>query len=59
MLPAGDIGGLASALQQLCCQPDLRAAMAAAARRRAQAFPTWDETTALIVETVRREVELA
>ena len=56
VLPAGDIAGLTSALQELCRRPDLRSTMAAAARRRAQTFPTWDQTTALIVETVRREL---
>lgn len=56
VLKAGDVDGLAAALEQLCRQPELRARMARAARLRAQAFPTWDQTTALIVDTVRREL---
>ncbi len=56
VLPAGDIAGLSSALEQLCREPALRARMSQAARQRARAFPSWDETTALIVETVRKEV---
>ncbi len=56
VLPAGDIGGLAAALEELCLRPDLRLAMSAAARRRSGDFPSWDQTTALIVDTVREEV---
>ncbi len=53
---AGDIAGLSAALGELCGQPELRSRMSQAARRRAQAFPTWDQTTGLIVETVRKEL---
>jgi len=56
VLPAGDIAGLAAALEELCSRPDLRAAMSAAARRRAAEFPSWDQTTALIVQAVREEL---
>lgn len=56
VLKAGDIDGLTAALEQLCSQPQLRARMSEAARLRARAFPSWDETTALIMDTVRREI---
>ena len=56
VLAAGDIGGLAAALEELCVRPDLRSSMAAAALSRSRAFPSWDQTTALIVDAVRKEV---
>lgn len=42
----GDVDALARALQTLADDDGLRAAMARAARERASAFPTWDETAA-------------
>jgi glycosyltransferase involved in cell wall biosynthesis len=40
----GNVVGLASALRALAEQDELRACLGAAARRRAAAFPTWDQT---------------
>lgn len=56
VLSAGDLPGLAAALEQLCRQPELREQMSRAARLCARRFPSWDQTTALIVETVRQEL---
>lgn len=40
----GDVAGLASALQRLAEDAGLRAALGEAARRRAETFPTWEQT---------------
>jgi glycosyltransferase involved in cell wall biosynthesis len=42
----GDVSGLASALAVLAEDGQLRARLGAAARRRAAAFPTWEQTAA-------------
>jgi glycosyltransferase involved in cell wall biosynthesis len=44
ILPVGDVSGLAVALEELAMNDERRDAMAAAARRRRAALPTWDET---------------
>lgn len=49
----GDVRGLAEAMHRLACDEPLRARLAAAARMRAKDFPTWDQTTKAIVDTVR------
>jgi glycosyltransferase involved in cell wall biosynthesis len=52
----GDVPALGAAIEQLARDPDLRASMGDAARRRAAARPTWDETAARffgIIEEVR------
>jgi glycosyltransferase involved in cell wall biosynthesis len=44
LAPAGDVLALSRALQRLALEPELRSAMGRAARKRADSFPTWDET---------------
>ena len=51
LVPAGDVEGLAAALERLGCDPALRAAMAHAARRRAEEF-TWLRYHAALAEAV-------
>lgn len=46
MAPPGDVTALASAIQRLATDSDLRARMARAAEERAAVRPTWDETAA-------------
>ena len=40
----GDVRDLTSSLRDLVTDPDLASAMGSAAKRRAAAWPTWDET---------------
>ena len=56
VIEPGDLAGLREALQRLASDAPLRERMAAAARARAESFPTWDQTTAGIVESVRRRL---
>lgn len=51
--PPGDVPALAAAMAELAADGGLRRRLGDAARRRAQSFPTWDETTALVVATLR------
>lgn len=44
VLPVGDIPALTAALHRLCDDGQLRSRLAAAARRRAQTFPTWHDS---------------
>ena len=56
LVEVGDVPALGGAIEQLARDPDLRASMGRAARRRAAARPTWDETAARffgIIEEVR------
>jgi glycosyltransferase involved in cell wall biosynthesis len=56
LVDVGDVPALAAAIEQLARNPGLRARMGGAARRRAAARPTWDETAARffrIIEEVR------
>ena len=56
LVTPGDLDGLAAALLRLADDPALRARFGAAARVRALARPTWDESGALFFETVREAV---
>jgi glycosyltransferase involved in cell wall biosynthesis len=49
----GDIQALATALERLASDPALRHRLAEAARRRALALPTWEQTAALFFEAIR------
>lgn len=49
----GDVAGLAAALGALCDDPDLRARLGAAARRRAEGFPTWERSAGLFFAALR------
>ena len=56
LVGVGDVPALGAAIEQLARDPDLRARMGRAARTRAAARPTWDETSARffgIIEEVR------
>ena len=56
LVGVGDVPALGAAMEQLARDPGLRARMGRAARRRAAARPTWDETAARffgIIEEVR------
>lgn len=56
LVGVGDVPALGAAIEQLARDPGLRARMGRAARRRAAARPTWDETAARffgIIEEVR------
>jgi glycosyltransferase involved in cell wall biosynthesis len=44
ILPVGDLDGLTAALHELATNEERREAMAAAARLRGSALPTWDDT---------------
>jgi glycosyltransferase involved in cell wall biosynthesis len=53
LVPPGDIAALSSALSRLAADADLRARLGAAAKRRAVARPTWDETAAQFFGVIR------
>jgi glycosyltransferase involved in cell wall biosynthesis len=53
----GDLDDLARSLLRLAADPALRERMGQAARRRALARPTWEETAALFFGTIRDAVE--
>lgn len=53
IVPVGDTAALARALRELADDPVLRARLGAAARRRARARPTWDQTAARFFDAVR------
>jgi glycosyltransferase involved in cell wall biosynthesis len=56
ILEPGDIGGLTAALARLAGDPTLRRRLGVAAARRSATLPTWDDTTALIVASIREVV---
>ncbi len=59
LVGVGDLPALGTAIEQLARDPGLRTRMGNAARRRAAARPTWDETAARffgIIEEVRKRV---
>jgi glycosyltransferase involved in cell wall biosynthesis len=56
LVTPGDLPGLTAALLRLADDPSLRARLGAAARARALARPTWEESGALFFETVRGAV---
>jgi glycosyltransferase involved in cell wall biosynthesis len=53
LVAADDVGGLADALARLAEDDALRLRMGDAARRKAQVFPTWDDTAARFFKAVR------
>lgn len=55
----GDVAALADALARLARDDALRARMSAAARKRASAWPTWDETAATFFAALREVVARA
>jgi glycosyltransferase involved in cell wall biosynthesis len=57
LVPPGDIDGLARALELLAMDPPLRERLGGAARRRALARPTWDESVALFFGAIRDALE--
>lgn len=56
LVEPGDLDGLATALAQLADDEDLRTRLGTAARARAQARPTWDETARMFFGELRRVV---
>ena len=53
ILAPGDVAGLARAMERLAVDEPLRLRLGGAARQRALARPTWEETATLFFETVR------
>jgi glycosyltransferase involved in cell wall biosynthesis len=57
MASPGDIEGLARLLRRLAVDEDARSSLASAARARAQAFLSWDQTATLFFGTIRESVD--
>ncbi|MBV9207667.1 MAG: glycosyltransferase family 4 protein [Actinobacteria bacterium] len=53
LIEPGDVAGLASALRTLAEDEELRTRLGASARRRAAAFPTWEQTAEQFFAAVR------
>jgi glycosyltransferase involved in cell wall biosynthesis len=53
LVPPGDVRALADALRRLATEPALRRSLGEAARRRARARPTWEESAALFFTAIR------
>jgi glycosyltransferase involved in cell wall biosynthesis len=53
MVPLGDQVALAEAIKSLALDEPLRRRMSAAAARRAEDFPTWDETARMLFTELR------
>jgi glycosyltransferase involved in cell wall biosynthesis len=53
LVEPGDVTGLASALRTLALDDELRMRLGAAARRRAAAFPAWDQTAERFFGAIR------
>jgi glycosyltransferase involved in cell wall biosynthesis len=49
----GDVPALTATLAKLCADPALRARLGAAAQRRAEEFPTWEDSAAVFFGTLR------
>jgi glycosyltransferase involved in cell wall biosynthesis len=56
MTKPGDVAGLVLSLRRLAEDEDLRSSLGAAARARAQSFPTWDESAAVFFGALRETV---
>ena len=57
LVPPGDVDGLSGALRLLATDAPLRRRLGEAARRRAHARPTWEESAALFFTTIRSALE--
>jgi glycosyltransferase involved in cell wall biosynthesis len=57
MASPGDIEGLAQLLGRLAVDEGARSSLATAARARAQAFPSWDQTATLFFGAIRESVD--
>ena len=57
VVPTGDGPALAAALGELCADDDLRRRLGAAARRRAERLPTWDDTATAFYAVCRDVLE--
>jgi glycosyltransferase involved in cell wall biosynthesis len=53
VVPPGERGALAEALKRLAFDEPLRRRMGTAAARRAEDFPTWDDTTRMLFTELR------
>jgi glycosyltransferase involved in cell wall biosynthesis len=56
MTEPGDVAGLALLLRRLAEDEDLRSTLGAAARARAQSFPTWEESATMFFGALRETV---
>jgi glycosyltransferase involved in cell wall biosynthesis len=59
LVEPGDVNGLSEALLSLALDGELTARLGAAAKRRAQARPTWEESAASFFAAIREVVEAA
>ncbi|NJO82508.1 MAG: glycosyltransferase [Blastochloris sp.] len=57
LVPPNDQAALNNGLRRLLHDPELRRAMAAAARRRAATLPTWDDTAAGFLRALREAAQ--
>jgi glycosyltransferase involved in cell wall biosynthesis len=57
LVEPGDVEALSRALSRLAVEPDERARLGAAAKRRALALPTWEDSAALFFATIREALE--
>jgi glycosyltransferase involved in cell wall biosynthesis len=57
LVEPGDVEALSRALSRLAVDPDERARLGAAAKRRALALPTWEDSAALFFATIREALE--
>jgi glycosyltransferase involved in cell wall biosynthesis len=57
LVEPGDLDALSQALLRLAFDPDVRARLGAAAKRRAIARPTWEASAALFFATIREVLE--
>ena len=57
LVEPGDLEALSRALSRLAFDPDLRERLGAAAKRRALARPTWEDSAALFFATIRDVLE--
>jgi glycosyltransferase involved in cell wall biosynthesis len=56
LVEPGDVDALAATLRRLWDEPELRPRMGLEAKRRATAWPTWDESAARFVEVIEAVV---